>query len=150
MRQLKAHAKAHGIRGYSRLRRETLERKLIELGLGPRTTAWRYLLTTLDPMQVVTPADGAALALGVDALVEYVEIAKTLQRDGRFWTTEDGRYGRQVKRHPALDALGKTWGRVLAVLDRFGANPAFRAKVKRAADSTAGGSPWDELDKLAH
>lgn len=147
VKQLQAHAKALNVTGYSRMRQATLVAKLLEVEQGPRTSAWRYLLRTLEPLRVVTPADGAALALGVDALVEYIELARTLEREGRYWTTL-GRYGKQVKRHPALEAIGKTWGRVLAVLDRFGANPAYRARVKAAAAGESEGSPWDDLEGL--
>jgi P27 family predicted phage terminase small subunit len=150
VKQLKAQAKALNLKGYSRLKRADLEDRLADHVPGPRTTAWRYLLKVLAPMRIVTPSDGAALALGVDALVEYVDLARILQSEGRFWTTKDGRYGRQVKRHPAVDAIGKAWARVLAILDRFGANPAYRAKVKSAADDTADGAEWDELDSLGH
>lgn len=145
--QLKQHAKALGIRGFTRMRRETLVARIVAVEPGPRQRAWRYLIETIDPMQVVTPADGAALALGVEALVEYVDVARAIEREGRFWSTE-GRYGSQLKRHPGIDALNKAWNRVLAVLDRFGANPAYRAKVQIAANAAAAGSAWDALDEL--
>jgi P27 family predicted phage terminase small subunit len=145
--QLREQAKAAGLTGVSRLRRDALVRRLAAESEGPRARAWRYLFSTIEPMKVATAADGAALALGVEALVEYVDVTRSIEEHGRFWKTS-GRYGEQFKKHPGIDAQGKAWNRVIAVLDRFGANPAYRAKVQIAANAAAQGSPWDDLDGL--
>lgn len=146
--KLRHQARALGIRGYTRMRRETLIERIANEEPGPRHRAWRYLIETIDPMKVVTHADGAALAMGVEALVEYVDVARDIEQHGRFWENQTERSGYQIKRHPGIDAQNRAWARVIAVLDRFGANPAYRAKVQVAADRSAGGDPWDELDEL--
>lgn len=145
--QLKDQCRAAGLKGFTRRRRDGLIALLAGQAEGPRVRAWRYLYETIEPMRVVTAADGAALALGVEALVEYVDISRSIEASGRFWKTT-GRYGEQFKKHPGIDAQGKAWNRVIAVLDRFGANPAYRAKVQIAANKAATGDPWDDLDGL--
>lgn len=144
---LKQQAKALAIPRYSRLRREDLLAAIARTIPGPRKKAWEYLFATIEPMNVITPQDGAAFAMAVEALVEYIEITRALETEGRFWKTS-GRYGDQVKRHPGIDAQGKAWNRFQTMLDRFGANPAYRAKVQIAANAAAGApvSPWDALD----
>lgn len=145
MPALQAQARELAIKSYSRLRKPQLIEKLRAVIQGPRAQAWAYLYKTLEPMRVVTPADGASFAMAVEALVEYIEDTRTLAREGRFWTTE-GRYGTQTKRHPAIESQGKAWNRFQSMLDRFGANPAYRAKVQIAASAAANRSPWDALN----
>ncbi|MFA7248085.1 MAG: P27 family phage terminase small subunit [Dehalococcoidia bacterium] len=144
---LKQQAKALRITGYSRMRRETLVGAIRAVHEGPRRRAWAYLFMTLEPLKVITPADGATLALAVEALVEYVQDSLVLAREGRYRTNNTERSGTLTKRHPAIEATRHSWHRLMAALDRFGANPAYRAKVAIAADAAKTGSnPWDALD----
>ncbi len=145
--RLKQQAKALKIAGYSRMKKETLIAAIGAVHEGPRKRAWRYLFATLDPLHVVTPADGATLALAVEALVEYVEDTLILERAGRYRTNVTERSGTITKRHPAIEATRHSWHRLMTALDRFGANPAYRAKVAIAANAAQHGTnPWDALD----
>lgn len=76
---------------------------------GSARAAWNRLLPILERMRVVTEADAEALALGCEALAEYL----SARRDEAAWRKADA-----------------AWKRYASMLGWFGLNPSARTKVQ--------------------
>ena len=92
---------------------------------------WRAIVPVLADMGVLTKADGTALALLCDALVDYLAAGKVIDaaahgRAARFTAvTPQG----CVIQHPAVGVRNRAWERVLRVLRDFGLTPSSRSGI---------------------
>lgn len=95
---------------------------------------WAHFLANIRSMNVGTPVDADALGVLCNALQEYIDAAREVQKDGitireqrydsdggQFWT---------VKSNPAVAARSDAWRRMNTMLQQFGLTPSSRAKLK--------------------
>lgn len=142
--QLRDRAKTLGLRGLARATHAQLVEAIAAADPGPRELAWSELAPMLGDMRIATSADVPALAMVVDAYVDYIEIRLELADKGATYSTS-GRYGVQVKRRPQFEMATKRWEQVRAGLIEFGLTPASRSKVAVAPQT---GAAEDEFDSL--
>lgn len=126
--QLRERAASFRIRGRSRMDRDELIEAILEKRTTARETAWSEFAPVLQAMRIVTAADIHALALIVDAYVEYVELRRLLVADGLTYQST-GRNGYQVKRRPEAELASKRWDQVIRGFIEFGMTPASRSRV---------------------
>jgi P27 family predicted phage terminase small subunit len=81
-------------------------------------------------MRVLSEADGEALALAADALADYVQARKVIEKQGHSYeaTTEAGAI--IVRKRPEVTIASDAWKRARLMLLEFGLTPAARGKVK--------------------
>lgn len=97
----------------------------------------------LRRMQVITEADGEALALAAEAFSEY-RAARRACKKGRTYkvTTESG--ATMIRPRPEVAMGADAWRRVQGALIQFGLTPSSRSKVTVAGD----GHEKDPLDEF--
>lgn len=136
--QLRSRARDLRIDGRSTMSRDELITAIQSAHIGPREAGWSELAPMLETMRVITAADVHALAMVVDAYVDYIELRRIVEDEGQTYATE-GRYGLQVKRRPEVEHAARRWEQVLKGLIEFGMTPASRSKVGIVpADATGG------------
>ena len=132
-----------------------------------RRRTWAELVELLTSQRLLTTLDQAALGILVDAYGDYLEAgdliagvacgfcglplrsttpctARTRHEGGRrYYTTLTKEGSLMIRPHPAMAVRSDAWKRVLAVLDRFGMNPA--AKTRVAAAPAIEDDPMDRL-----
>lgn len=128
---LRTRAKALKVARFSRLSADELVDAILEAAPGPRELSWSEIAGLLDPMRVLTALDVHALAMTIEAYVDYIQLSQFLLREGTTYETV-GRYGLQVKRRPETEIQTKRWEQVLKGLIEFGCTPASRTKVRAA------------------
>lgn len=143
---LRARARAAGIKGLSRASKGVLVEALVEAEPGPRELAWQELASMLGDMHLLTAADVHALAMTIDAYVDYIGIRRTMILEGATYMTS-GRYGVQVKRRPEFEMATKRWEQTKAGLIEFGMTPASRTKVAAVPAGDDDEAEFDELTK---
>lgn len=79
------------------------------------------LVATIQPLGVLTQADGLMLSLLANAVDGYAKCAATIEREGMTITSQNGR-----KSHPAIVQLHKYGASILQIAGRFGLSPADR------------------------
>lgn len=139
VRDLRTRAANLKIDGRTKMTREELILAIEQMAVGPREAGWSELAPMLDSMRVTTAADAHALALTIDAYVDYIELRRIVVDEGQTYRTE-GRYGMQLKHRPEAVDASMRWGQVLKGLIEFGMTPASRSKVAAV--------PKDETDGL--
>lgn len=84
-----------------------------------------------EGMQVFAKSDYFMLSLICDAYDEYRTARKTLEDEGRYYTTKGLK-----KRHPAVGDSQDAWKRVISGLTRFGLSPVDRKNVEKILITT--------------
>jgi len=133
--QLRTKAKALKVPRYTRMPAPDLIDAILEREPGPRELAWSDLAGLLDPMRVLTALDVHALAMTIEAYVDYISLSQFVLREGVTYETV-GRHGMQVKRRPEAEIAKQRWEQVLKGLIEFGCTPASRTKVSAAPRSS--------------
>jgi P27 family predicted phage terminase small subunit len=105
------------------------------------TPYWNSLVVDLIELDVLSSADGVALAEFAEALAEVEELRAILRTEGR---TIDGAAGSKIA-HPITYQLNQARSRVLHYSREFGLTPAARSRVKA---NTANDEPKDEKSQL--
>jgi P27 family predicted phage terminase small subunit len=93
-------------------------------------------------MGVLTVADGVALALLCDALVDFLHAAAIVKEEGCIARTDKG----VLFQHPAVGVKNKAWERVVKVLREFGMTPTSRPGI-HATGKREKGDPKDKFFK---
>lgn len=101
---------------------------------GKGRAAWRRLLPLLESMRVMTPADCEALALGCDALGEYVELRDIIRRGGRTYQTTTQSGAIMYRTRPEVALAADAWRKADHILSAFGLTPSARSKVQTVAE----------------
>ncbi len=96
---------------------------------------WQQAIQALEGMGVLTVADGPAVALLANALVEYIDAAQEVEDRGLTFLDErldkDGNVISSVIRpNPATTVRADAWRRVNLMLQQFGLTASSRSKVK--------------------
>jgi P27 family predicted phage terminase small subunit len=139
---LRAIAQDEGIKGRARMNKAQLIEAITRVRPGPREMGWQELAPMLGSMRLVTAADVHALALTVDAYVDYIELRRIIEDSGQTYRTE-GRYGLQVKSRPEVVMAGKRWEQTIKGLIEFGMTPASRSRV--SAEPKPNDDPLDGM-----
>ena len=100
---------------------------------------WIELAEVLKNMGVATAADKTAIGLFVDALSDYLDAKKIVEREGLTFETDKG----YKVAHPAVAMKTNAWERVLKIAKEFGLSPAARTKV-----ATVGETKPDEFEQF--
>ena len=107
---------------------------------------WDRIVARIEPLGILTEADGPALAIYCTAYSRWVRARQLIEAKGLVVDTTDKPRG-CLKTNPAVaiaEAAEVAMGRILA---SFGLTPADRSKVK--AHRAAGGKgPADPLEKF--
>jgi P27 family predicted phage terminase small subunit len=103
---------------------------------APVRATYRRLVRILDPLRVVTVADGLALELAAAALVEHDVNARVILEQGSTYaaTTEAGAVMHRARPEQAIAA--DAWRRAAAMLQQFGLTPVSRSKVEARPPET--------------
>jgi P27 family predicted phage terminase small subunit len=92
--------------------------------------AWDELLGHIEMMKVLTVVDGPSLEACALALAEMRDIARLLQKEGRFYTTTNAD-GLTMKRvHPLVAVYADAQRRFATFSAKFGLSPADRVRVR--------------------
>ena len=107
--------------------------------------AWSYFAGLLEPMQVVTDADGAAYEMLCVTYVHHQRLVEALRSAKHLvYAPKGSREGASLLRtRPELQALTDVARRLLVLLGRFGLTPSDRQKVVQT--DGVDGSPYDEF-----
>lgn len=96
---------------------------------------WDRFMASIMSMNVGTPVDAEGLGSLCNALQEYLDASKEVQKHGLLM--EEHRYdkegnvvGSSWKANPAVTARADAWRRMNLMLQQFGLTPSSRAKVK--------------------
>ena len=133
-----------------------------------RRRAWVELVELLTAQRLLTTLDQAALALLVDAYGDYLEAGDLVAGEAcglcglpvksrvpcasprpgheggrRYYTTRTKEGSLMIRPHPAMAIRAEARKAMLAVLDRFGMNPA--AKTRVAVIQDVEDDPMDRL-----
>lgn len=84
----------------------------------------------LENMGVLTTVDGHALALLVDAYMDYLECQRVVDREGRTYETVNQRGGIMIRARPEVTMASDAWRRVASMMASFGLEPSSRTKLK--------------------
>jgi P27 family predicted phage terminase small subunit len=87
------------------------------------------LAAQLNAMGVLTDADGSALELLADALMEYRGARDVIRAKGPTYSCKTKNNGLMTRTRPEVRIAESAWKRVLSVLTEFGCTPAARTKV---------------------
>lgn len=105
---------------------------------------WDEAGPVLYRMKVLTEADGLALEQLCENYAEIVELRAVVAAEGRTQACETNAGGVMIRAHPAVAQLSDAERRFASMLDRFGLNPASRAKVSTVGDD-ANANPFANL-----
>ncbi len=101
---------------------------------GKGKAAWRRLAPMLSGMRVLSKADAEKLALGCDALGEYLELRETIQELGHIYETVTVTGSTVIRPRPEVAMAADAWKRASAILSEFGLSPSARARVQTIID----------------
>ena len=109
--------------------------------------AWRSVTAALARLGVLSVADGEALRLLAEALAEYREARRVLDREGATYdlTTKAG--GTMHRARPEAAIAADAWRRASAMLGRFGMTPADRARLGEMPERYRGAGLPPDLDR---
>jgi P27 family predicted phage terminase small subunit len=95
---------------------------------------WDRFLYSIQSMNVGQPVDAEGLATLCNALQEYLDASKDVQKYGITLREErrdrDGGLSIIVKSNPAVMARSDAWRRMNTMMQQFGLTPSSRAKLK--------------------
>lgn len=92
------------------------------------------LAAQLNAMGVLTDADGTALELLADALMEYRGAREVVRSKGSTYACRTKNNGMLTRTRPEVRIAESAWKRVSSILTEFGLTPAARTKVAAAVD----------------
>jgi len=84
----------------------------------------------LSGMRVLSKADAEKLALGCDALGEYLELRAIIAEVGRTYETVTITGCTVYRPRPEVAMASDAWRRASAILSEFGLSPSARSKVQ--------------------
>jgi P27 family predicted phage terminase small subunit len=142
-RDLKQLAHSVGVVGFSKMTRERLLAEIIEASEGDRMRFWRRIQADLVHMNVMTRADGDALAALCNNLARYVECERVIRTSGMTYEFETKTGANILMQRPEVGIGNSALMMAMRLMDRFGLNPAYRSKLKTEAKEEA-----DGLDEL--
>lgn len=99
----------------------------------------------LQGMHVLSKADAEKLALGCDALGEYLELRELIKEKGRTYTTITVTDSVVYRPRPEVAMCVDAWRRASAILSEFGLSPSARAKVQTIVEDQE--DPFDTFLK---
>ena len=92
---------------------------------------WDWVVPQLQPLGYLSVIDRAALAVYCQAWAELRIATKTLQKEGRTFTTETG----YMAPHPAVSQQRSAWQAVKSFASLFGLDPSSRQGLKVSLDA---------------
>jgi P27 family predicted phage terminase small subunit len=95
-------------------------------------------------MRVMTAGDEDGLAMGCQALVEYLTASRKMDRLGQTYTI-DGPSGEIIRKRPECEIAADAWRRYMTALGQFGLTPSARMKVSQAGGGKQVRDEWDEF-----
>ena len=98
------------------------------------------LADALSARGVLTVGDGMALGLLADAMKQYIQAKKMIDKDGLTTTGSNG----NLIAHPAQRIMSNAWDRLYKISREFGLTPATRTSAPQAPRAT-GNTEEDEL-----
>ena len=112
---------------------------------------WRKWYPIQAAMRVMTSADEVALGMLSDAMGEYVESRKVVEKLGQVYTvtsiqmSEDGNTFEKITHHqrPEVRIAQDAWKRIRAGMQDFGMTPASRSRLSVKAPAEDMGSLLD-------
>lgn len=102
---------------------------------------WRRIVKVLEPLQLVTPADRAALAAYCEAYAVWWEATRAIREHGMTQVTETG----YVAQRPEVGIRNSAWKVMRTYAGLFGLSPSDRAKLGGLAKEEAPVDPADEF-----
>lgn len=113
------------------------------LPAGKARQFWREIAPLVDRLGVMTEADEQALAMLCDALATYVAARSVLRTEGStYWM------GKVLTPRPENAIANNAMGQAIKLFDRFGLNPAYRAKLR--IEPEVDEDPLDALRRQGH
>ena len=109
--------------------------------------AWRSVTAALARLGVLSTADGEALRLLCEALGEYREARRVLDREGVTYDLETKTGGTMHRARPEAAIAADAWRRASAMLGRFGLTPADRARLGGMPEGFRGAGISPDLDR---
>lgn len=104
--------------------------------------AWDALVEVLEPMGVLTVADGFALARGAEVYGEILRYQRAIKDAGSpTYDATGGSGATLIRAHPAVAMLADADRRFRAWLGEFGLTPASRSKVNVNGEDEAAAKP---------
>lgn len=100
--------------------------------------AWETVTTALEPMGIVTLADGPALTVLAQAWAEWREARGTIQDEGAYYERRSEAGVVSLQRHPAVGIASDAWRRIATMLAEFGLTPSARSRLEVAVASDPG------------
>ena len=100
---------------------------------------FKALIKLIEPMNVLTIADGEPLGCLAQAIYEAGEATKVLDSEGRFQKQESGR----ILAHPAIVAQRSAWATIGRLSAMFGLDPSSRSSLKMIG--TESGDPMESF-----
>jgi P27 family predicted phage terminase small subunit len=88
----------------------------------------------LQGMRVLSKADAEKLALGCDALGEYLELREFIKENGRTYKTVTVTGSTVYRPRPEVAMCVDAWRRASSILSEFGLSPSARSKVQTIVD----------------
>ena len=97
---------------------------------GRALVIWGSMVVILDRMQVLTEADGLALAQLCETASEVEELRAEIAKTGRIQRVKTTSGGYMKRHHPAVKMLQDADRRLKGWLLEFGLTPAARSRVE--------------------
>lgn len=108
---------------------------------GNALAAWQRLAPILQGMQVLSVADLEKLAMGCEALGDYLDLRARIKKVGRVYSTLTVTGSRVYRPRPEVAMATDAWKKASSILSEYGLSPSARAKVQKITD--------DEKDPFA-
>ncbi len=97
---------------------------------GNALAAWGRLVPLLQSMRVLSLADAEKLALGCEALGDYLDLRARIKKVGRVYTTITITGCKVYRPRPEVAMMTDAWKKASTILSEFGLSPSARSKVQ--------------------
>ena len=103
-------------------------------------------LGILAPLGTLSPDNGPAFVAMIENYAEMLDCRRTIEKEGRFYTTTNEKTGCLVHRvHPAVAVLSAADKRFRAYAESFGMTPSARLKVAAIVEHEPATNPFDQI-----
>ena len=112
---------------------------------------WRVIVAALDSLGVLAVTDALAIRLLAEALGEYRDARRVIDREGATYECETRIGGTMHRARPESAIAADAWRRASALMSRFGLTPADRVRLGTVPERSrdAGSVPTDAIREAA-
>jgi P27 family predicted phage terminase small subunit len=101
---------------------------------GNALKTWYRVVPLLQDMQVLSLADLEKLALGCDAMGDYIDLRARIKKVGKVYTTITVTKSKVYRTRPEVAMMKDAWKMASAILSEFGLSPSARSKVQKIVE----------------